>query len=140
MTPLRGKPTSKFNYINKMKSNYFHEYYLKNREVYIARARRYGKSTEYRFWKRWHNMKERCENPKHNNYKLWGGRGIKVSKRWQTFEYFKIDMWDSFVKHLETNKTIDTTLDRINTNKNYSKSNCKWSTMKEQQNNRRNNI
>lgn len=85
-------------------------------------------------------MKERCENPKHNNYKLWGGRGIKVSKRWQTFEYFKIDMWDSFVKHLETNKTIDTTLDRINTNKNYSKSNCKWSTMKEQQNNRRNNI
>lgn len=92
-----------------------------------------------KFWKRWYNMIQRCENKNHNNYHLWGGRGIRVCERWKLFINFKYDMFDSYIIHKNINSSINTTLDRINVDGNYSKENCKWSTMKEQQNNRRNN-
>jgi hypothetical protein len=78
----------------------------------------------------WEAMKARCSNPNNNRYKNYGGRGIKVCKRWMKFENFLKDMGL---------RPDGLSLDRINNNKNYIPSNCKWSTQKEQANNRKTN-
>ena len=48
-------------------------------------------------------------------------------------------MWASYEEHVKKYWEKDTTLDRINPNWNYCKENCRWATIKEQQNNRTNN-
>ena len=74
------------------------------------------------------NMIQRCTNSNYHRYKDYGGRGIKVCKSWLKFENFLKDMGI---------RPEGKTLDRKNNNGNYCKSNCKWSTPKEQANNRR---
>jgi hypothetical protein len=99
-----------------------------------------GTLYENKFVTSWDDMRCRCNNKKFKQYKNYGGRGIKVSDRWNIFAYFFIDMWSSYLIHLKENGVTDTTLDRIDSNKGYSKENCKWSTRKEQQYNRTNTI
>lgn len=86
-----------------------------------------SKSREYQTWK---HMLSRCNNPNATKYKNYGGRGIKVCKRWYVFQNFFADMGIRPPNH---------TLDRINNNKMYSKSNCKWSNNYEQNRNKRSN-
>ena len=87
-----------------------------------------SKTPIYRIWRA---MVNRCENPNYKEFQNYGGRGICVSKSWRKFENFYKDMG-----HRPTGKTLD----RINNNLGYSKKNCKWSTLKEQTRNKRNNI
>lgn len=78
----------------------------------------------------WINMIRRCYNKKCKFYNYYGGRGIKVCKRWlKSFLNFYKDLGE---------QPEGLSLDRINSNKNYKPSNCKWSTRKEQANNRNN--
>lgn len=80
----------------------------------------------------WHSMKDRCNNLNSPDYLDYGGRGISHCKKWEKFEGFYEDMALSYVDGLS--------LDRINNNGNYEKSNCRWATAIEQNNNKRNNI
>jgi len=76
-------------------------------------------------------MKQRCRNPNHKkDYYLYGGRGISVCLEWtKSNEFIKWAIENGYKEGL--------TLDRINPDGNYEPSNCKWSTWKEQANNRR---
>ena len=78
----------------------------------------------------WLTMRNRCRNRKSPSYKNYGGRGIEVCKEWDSFEVFLSDMG----KRPTTSHEID----RIDTNGNYEKINCRWVTKKENNRNRRN--
>lgn len=72
----------------------------------------------------WVSMLSRCENPKAPGYNEWyGGKGIKVCKRWHKFVNFLHDMGE---------RPPNRTLDRIDSNSDYKPSNCRWATPKEQ--------
>jgi hypothetical protein len=83
-------------------------------------------SVEYQTWL---NMIQRCTNPKRIGWQYWGGRGIKVCRRWlDSFENFYMDMGP---------KPLGLSLDRKDNNKNYNKENCRWATRSQQNSNRR---
>jgi hypothetical protein len=103
-------------------------------EIRLGRTLTFGASdsafSEHPIYEAWYNMKRRCYSPKANNFKYWGGRGIKVCDRWlESFENFRDDMFSTWVKGL--------VLDRINNEGDYEPGNCKWSTRKESARNRR---
>lgn len=77
----------------------------------------------------WHDMKQRCLNPNNPAFDRYGGRGIAVSERWLTFENFLADMGA---------KPKGYELDRIDNDGPYTKNNCRWTTPKNNANNRRN--
>ena len=79
----------------------------------------------------WQSMKTRCENPNAINYHNYGGRGISYDPSWGTFIGFYNDMSASYEEGL--------TLERIDNNLGYSKSNCMWATPREQNLNMRTN-
>ena len=84
-----------------------------------------------RLYKIWADMKARCNNPNHKRYYSYGGRGIHVCKQWN-------DSFDEFYKWAISSGYNDSlTIDRMDNDKGYYPENCKWSTYKEQENNRR---
>lgn len=62
-------------------------------------------------------MKQRCNNPNDPSYRYYGGAGIKVCEEWGTFDRFYSDMGE---------RPEGTTLDRIDSSKDYEPSNCRW--------------
>ena len=84
------------------------------------------------FYNSWANMTKRCVNSNHISYKNYGGRGIRVCKRWLKFENFLEDMGKSWRPGLQ--------IERIKNNKGYYPDNCCWATREEQNKNKRNNL
>ena len=89
-----------------------------------------------RFYNIWADMRKRTTNPNSIHFCNYGGRGIK-SDEYELFIDFYDDMYDSYKDHVLKFGEEDTTLDRIDVNKNYVKSNLRWATRKTQNRNTR---
>lgn len=71
-------------------------------------------SPEYAAWRA---MRQRCNNPKHEFYHRYGGRGIKVCRQWGSFSKFMADMGP---------RPDGMTLERVENDVGYTPENCVW--------------
>ena len=74
-----------------------------------------------RLYRIWQDMKQRCNNPKANYFDLYGGSGITVDPVWDS--YFGFREWALSNGYME-----NLTLERNDSSKNYTPSNCCWAT------------
>lgn len=79
----------------------------------------------------WCNMITRCYNEKHDAFKHYGGRGIKVCDEWRGAQGFK-----NFLRDMGE-RPEGLTLDRKEVDGNYCKENCTWADLSTQNKNRR---
>lgn len=78
-----------------------------------------------RIYKRWHNMRQRCENPEATTYELYGARGIAVCEHWQDFDIFHKWFTKEAIKFYFQNPGKKPEIDRIDPSKGYSPKNCR---------------
>ena len=81
-------------------------------------------------YRSWSHMVGRCRNPQNDAWHNYGGRGIQVCARWNSFESFLADMGE---------RPAGMSIDRINNDGNYEPGNCRWATTKQQRMNARTN-
>jgi len=76
----------------------------------------------------WRTMMARCNVPSAKNYPSYGGRGIRVCKRWRRFEHFLEDMG--------RRPSSGHSIERVHNERGYTPSNCVWATRSQQQKNK----
>ena len=100
-----------------------------------------------RAYKIWTGIKNRCYNKNSEAYNRYGGRGIKLQKNWKNnfaifYDYIKSlpNGPSENVLQGRKNTKCRLSLDRIDNDGDYKEGNLKWSTAKQQANNRSDNI
>jgi len=87
----------------------------------------------------WQGMKQRCNNPNSVSAKWYHDRGICVCEEWEhDYEVFK--EWALLNGYDETKTRKEQSLDRIDSNKGYSPTNCRFVTHSQNCQNTRRNI
>lgn len=101
---------------------------VRRRPLGIVCGKKHGMSrtAEYVAWQQ---IRGRCENNARKDFHRYGGRNIRVSEQWQSFEAFYDDMGPR--------PSSEHSIERRDNDGNYEKSNCYWATSKEQARNRR---
>lgn len=99
-------------------------------EIQHGHAKRGMHTPEYRAWR---NMLTRCYNPNYHEYHRYGGRGIRVCRKWRfSFAAFLADVGER--------PTDDHQIDRIDNDANYDPGNVRWTTRRKQLRNRSNSL
>lgn len=112
----------------------YREKILKQHNFKINNPNKTHGQSKTRLYKIYAKMKERCYDLNYPERHLYGGRGIKICDEWlASFENFRA--WALANGYQET-----LSIDRIDPNKNYEPSNCRWADTYQQANNKRNNI
>ena len=96
----------------------------------IKKTHGVSRTTLYKVFK---NMEDRCYKKDDPNFKYYGNRGIIIEDEWKNnvLNFVKWSKENGYKKGLQ--------IDRINNDGNYSPENCRWTTGKENSNNKRNN-
>lgn len=99
----------------------------------IERATRHGHAAAYRptgEYKAWLAAKKRCGNPRNASYGAYGGRGIRMCRRWA-------ESFEAFLEDLGRKPHPEWSLDRISSEGGYEPGNCRWAPPIVQSRNRR---
>lgn len=75
----------------------------------------------------WASMHTRCSNENSISYKNYGGKGISICPEWKSFEAFFADMGE---------RPSGSSLERIDSGRDYCKENCVWASRTQQARNR----
>ena len=94
----------------------------------------FSKSVSHGKWgtkvyRAWVSMKNRCTNSSYKGFANYGGRGITYDSSWESFENFYKDMGEP--------TSAEFSLDRIDNDRSYCRTNCRWTNNTVQGNNRR---
>lgn len=90
--------------------------------------------TNTRLFYIWQSMKGRCYNENNQDYYNYGARNIKVCDEWLN-DFMGFYNWS-----INNGYNSNLSIDRIDNDKGYCPSNCRWATDIEQANNKKNNI
>ena len=99
----------------------------------FAKSKRTYDRAETRLHNIWKHIRQRCLNPNNLDYGIYGDRGIGICQDWQDFTKFR--NWSVNNGYAET-----LSIDRIDVNKNYEPTNCRWANATTQRNNQRRSV
>lgn len=103
--------------------------FKKQRQIEANIIHGFCKTPEFRCWV---HIRQRCNNKNDKSYKDYGGRGIKVCRRWNSFQNFLHDMGER--------PAHGWSIDRINNDGDYTPKNCRWASKATQNENKRKSI
>ena len=101
----------------------------RNHKISKSKTKHGGRKNYPKEYRAWKGMKGRCTNKNYHSYHRYGGRGISVCNEW-------INSFENFLRDMGKAPSPNHQLDRIDNDKGYSPTNCRWVTPKENSNNR----